>query len=496
MDFIDIMRNYVNKLVGRQQDFLELLQNQDISEVKNKMQCGYAEGIKTLKEYNADTHEVMKRPPKIVKRGGREVPQEVWKLPIPYQQYINEIALVFLYGQPVQWTQESNGTDKAFERFKEVLKDTRWDSKVRQCKRIAGAEKQSAMLFRVFQNDEGEADVQIRVLAASKGDKIYVKRDIYENIIAIAWGYQTKNAQDEAVEHFDIYTKQIVYRCTQKAIGWDVQQESNLVGKIPIILFEQEKEWEGADQLINRIEQIQSRSADTNDYFADPMLVLAADSIKNLPTNKDANKTLFVRSGDDPSKAAYYLTWDSMPESKRNEIETLHKNILQFTLTPDITLDSLKAVSQLSAKALRTVMMLADIKANKHKELHDELLDRTANLIKAIIGNVLDVSLHQQIENLEVRHEWSEPFGEDIASDLDNIIKSFDAGILSEQSAIEMNPIVRNPILEKDRLDEEAEEKAKKQQELFGQFDSQGEDEDFKQGTAQSTNNKLKDEEE
>lgn len=489
MDFIDIMRNYVNKLVGRQQDFLELLQNQDISEVKNKMQCGYLPALASLKEYNAESHEVMKRPPKIVKRGGREVPQEVWKLPIPYQQYINEIALVFLYGQPVQWLQESDGTDDAFEKFRQVLKDTRWDSKVRQCKRIAGAEKQSAMLFRVFQNDEGEADVQIRVLAASKGDKIYVKRDIYENIIAVAWGYQTKNAQDEAVEHFDIYTKQTVYRCTQKAIGWDIQQESNLVGKIPIILFEQEKEWEGTDLLINRIEQILSRTADTNDYMADPMLIIAADSVKNLPSNKDANKTLFARNGDDVSKVAKYLTWDSMPQSKKEEIETLHKSILQFTLTPDITLDSMKAVSQLSAKALRTVMMLADIKANKRKELHDELLDRTANLVKAIIGNVLDISLHSQIESLAVRHEWAEPFGEDVAEDLANVVKAYEAGILSEQSAIEMNPIVRNPILEKERIDGEAEEKQRKQNEIFEQFETNGE-EDFTPGTAQDLNNK------
>ncbi|MCC8072376.1 MAG: DUF4355 domain-containing protein, partial [Bacteroidales bacterium] len=79
---------------------------------------------------------------------------------------------------------------------------------------------------------------------------------------------------------------------------------------------------------------------------------------------------------------------------------------------------------------------------------------------------------------------------EDVASDLDNIIKSFDAGILSEQTAIEINPIV-----EKERIEGEAEVKQRKQSQLFGLFEAEGE-EDMKQGVAQSPSAKPKDEEE
>lgn len=53
-------------------------------------------------------------------------------------------------------------------------------------KRYAGAETQSAMLFRVFRNEDGQPDCQIRVLARSKGDELYSRFDQYENLVSIA----------------------------------------------------------------------------------------------------------------------------------------------------------------------------------------------------------------------------------------------------------------------------------------------------------------------
>lgn len=145
-----------------------------------------------------------------------------------------------------------------------------------------------------------------------------------------------------------------------------------------------------------------------------------------------------------------------------------------MTFTPKISLDTLKSLSNLSAKALRTVMLLADIKASKHKETHEELLDRTASLITAIIGNVLEVRLHSQCEELKVGHEFQEPFGDDIADDLDNITKAIDAGILSTETGVELNPLIKDSHRENERLDKEKEDKLKQQQDIFGGLDGIG----------------------
>ena len=470
MILIDLFRNYVNALVGKNQEFEQLLAAKDISAVKDKM-CNQEKKIfDALSEYDTFSHEVMKREDKIItdKKGKFLRTEKVWKLPIPYPVYINEIALVFLYGRPIKWVQQSEGTDKAFDAFLNVIKRTRFDSKIRQCKRLAGAETESAMLFRVFRDDDGKPDVQIRVLARSKGDEIYVRWDQYENIISIGWGYYVKEEKDNVVYHFDIFTKQTIYHCAKRSLGWEVNEEQNFIGKIPIILFQQEKEWKGVEPLIHREEFIASRTADTNDYFSDPIAIMSAEIIKNMPEKKEAAKMLITNDKDGVDKAAKYLTWDSAPQSKKDEIEWLHTQILQKTFTPNITTDTLKSVSQLSAKALRTVMMLADIKASKHKETHDELLDRTASLITAIIANVLDVSLSGECESLEIGHEFQEPFGDDIADSLTNIVKAVDAGIISTEGAIELNPLVKDVAREKQRLAQEQEERQQQQMSIFG----------------------------
>jgi hypothetical protein len=118
----------------------------------------------------------------------------------------------------------------------------------------------------------------------------------------------------------------------------------------------------------------------------------------------------------------------------------------------------MKGLSNVSGKALKQMMLLADIKASKHKEVHDELLDRVANIYISIIANVTNIALKSECDKLEISHEFQEPFGEDVAGVIDNIVSAVDAGILSKEGAIEMNPLVKNTELEKNRLKAEEEE--------------------------------------
>lgn len=475
MALFDLFRNYLNALIGKNQEFEKLLAAKDITSVKEMMASRSSEVAKAMKEYDTERHEIMKRPDKVItdKRGNPVKTEPTWKLPIPYPVYINEIALVFIYGRPVKWEQLTEGTDDAFKAYIDFIKDSHFNSRIRQCKRLAGSETESAMLFRCFRDDDGTANCQIRVLAASKGDEIYTRFDQYENLVAFAWGYYT-NDNVELTYHFDVYTKNSIYHCTKQSLGWEVSEETNFIGKIPVIYFRQEMEWDGVGHLIDREENIGSGTADTNDYFADPITIMSAEIIKNMPEKREKGKMLVTNDKDGVDKAAKYLTWDSAPESKKQEIEWLQTHILQKSFTPNITTDTLKSVSQLSAKALKTVMMLADIKASKRKESHDELLDRTASLILAIIGNVLDVSLSEQCKKCVVGHEFQEPFGDDIADALNNVIRSVDAGLMSQETGVEMNPLIKDPRRESERLKAESEERMKQQQSIFGGGDDGG----------------------
>lgn len=364
-----------------------------------------------LREYNPASHGINKRQDKPVfdKNGNLKRWVKRWKLPIDYPRYINEIALVFIYGRPVIWRQISQGTDEAFNRFTLLLRQLHFDAKIRECKRLAGAETQSAMLFLPYRNKKGRADCRLRILAKSKGDDIYVAWDHFGCLRAFAWGYNTLNAEGTTVRHIDFYTDESVFHTIATDAGHEVRREVNVIGKIPVVLFRQEKEWAGVEPLIEREEYIASRNADTNDYFSDPMLILDADIIKNMPDKNDENKTL-VKRGGTAEAAASYLTWDNAPENKQKEIEWLQNHILSKTFTPNIDFDNMKSLSNVSGKALKQLMVLADIKAARHKEIHDELLDRFCNLCVALIANVLDIALRTQCERLVIEHEFQPPF--------------------------------------------------------------------------------------
>ena len=471
MSIFNTIANLFNATVGRNQEFEQLIVAKDIGRVISLMDNHHQEADEALKEYNPKTHVIMERKDKILKdlTGKRKGTLARWKLPVGYPVYINEMSLVFIFGQPVKWVQLSDDTDDGFKAFTDLLTRMHINSKIRQCKRLAGSETESAMLFRVFRNHEGQPDCQIRVLARSKGDEIYTRWDVYENLITFAWGHYSKDVTGKTTYHVDIFTDKTIYHCQRGSFGWEVEEEDNPIGKIPVIYFRQKKEWEGVEDLINREEYIASRRADTNDYFSDPYLVIKAALLKSMPNKDVENKTLVASDNvDDVSKLAGFLTWDGQNESKKDEIEWLKHHILTKTFTPDVDWSQMKGLSAMSGKALKQMMLLADIKATKHKELYDELLDRIGSLVISIMSNVLYINRGElKLNELKVQATYREPFGEDVAEVIKNINDSIEGGTMSEESGIEQNPLVKDKQLEKARVMKQREQAAREQRDLF-----------------------------
>ena len=59
MFLVDLFRNYVNALVGRNQEFEQLLAAKDISAVKEKMVSRVEFVMDALKEYITKEHQIM-----------------------------------------------------------------------------------------------------------------------------------------------------------------------------------------------------------------------------------------------------------------------------------------------------------------------------------------------------------------------------------------------------------------------------------------------------
>ena len=457
MGLLNVLVNSFRAAIGVGQDFINLLGTKDVSRAMEQMTDNSLKVSNAIKEYEIETHEIMYREKKeILDKNGDHVRwQDQWKLPIPYPAYINEMALVMLYGRPVKWKQNSKDTDKAFAAYLDLIKSSRFDSRMRQAKRLAGKEGESAMLFHCYRDDDNKPNMLIKVLAKSLGDDIRYIKDQYNRLVGFGWGYYQKEGSD-TYYHFDIFTSKTIYRCKKINVGWEVTEKPNDIGKLPVLLFQQQVEHHGVQPLIRREEWVASTTADVNDYFASPAVVASSDILDSIPEKQEVGK-MYTLQGE--GSDVRYLTWDAAPEAKNNELEYLQKHILSKTFTPKIDWETMSGLSNMSGKALEQLFIPAVIKAEKNKEIYGEMMDRAASLFIAAISNVLDIALKPECDKLIISHEFQKPFADDIADTIKNLIDSYDAGGLSLESFVEKNPLVEDPALEKERLSKEKKEK-------------------------------------
>ena len=71
-------------------------------------------------------------------------------------------------------------------------------------------------------------------------------------------------------------------------------------------------------------------------------------------------------------------------------------------------------------------------------------MKRHANLMIAILGNVLDYRHKAEYDALLLRHEFQEPFGEDVSELLADLSKQYNDGALSRETYVELSYLVKD----------------------------------------------------
>ena len=70
----------------------------------------------------------------------------------------------------------------------------------------------------------------------------------------------------------------------------------------------------------------------------------------------------------------------------------------------------------------------------------------------AILGNVLDYRHKAEYDALLLRHEFQEPFGEDVSELLADLSKQYNDGALSRETYVELSYLVKDAKQEIERL--------------------------------------------
>lgn len=451
-------RNMALNAAGTERDLLQYIQDGDISSAISLMQDKDAEVDAALDEYNPQTHEVMRRPNKYRKNDNPYISE---KLPRTRQRYINEVELFFLLGNPILWKKE-DGDDEAFALFTKFLKDQRFDSNMRKAKRLAGAETQAAKLYHVYR-DERTDEMQVRtvVLARQTGYKLRPLFDQYGNLRAFAYGY-TLTEKGKSIQHWDIQTPDFLFYSKKTAIGWEVQTFKNPTGKINCIYYSQPKAWDGAEPRIKREEMLDSKVADTNNYFADPIAAASADVIHSMADPNAIGKLIQLTGHDSKFE---YINPPQNSATRDAEKQDLNDSILFDTMTPDFSFDKIKGMGTLSGDAIKNAMILGYIKRDNRMEVYEELVDREKSVVIAIL-KFLHPNMAEKLDKLSISFKFAEPFEQDKQKNWQAISQLYQAGVCSLENAVAMLALTDAPEEEVAKIKAGAEPKEEEQKKI------------------------------
>lgn len=430
----------------------------------------------SIKQYDITKHDVTdsaKRKDKIIKNETGDVTNTVpvARLPIPMQKKIVMVAAAFL-GIPEISCNPKDQKEKDFvEIIKKVLEDNKFDYKFNACVKATKSEKQAAILvytqpletgddyWEGFPINDANFKLRFRILSQSRGDSLYPVFDAFGDMIAFGRYYEMKEVVDGkevTTQFFDLYTADNFYFSKKEGSSdWVTETFPNLIKKIPVIYFSQPlTDWEEVQPLINRLEVKVSNHADTNDYYDSP-IVKAKGDVKGFSEKGESGKVLQMDEGAD----AEYMTYDSLPASMEMEMNNLKEFIHSFTHTPDISFENLKNLGYFSTIALKVMFMDAHLKAYDSEEIFGEGAQRLYNYLKAAIS-VIAPEFKQSV-TIQLKPKFTYFIPQNIADEVDVLIKAKNAGMISQKTMIEKSPLVQDAENELKQIEQEKEEAAK-----------------------------------
>lgn len=438
---------------GAERTLYEYIDKGEVWKVVNMMDNNDREVDNALSEYNPQNHPVMMRPNKKRKNDTDYITE---KLPRTKERYINEIELFFLLGKPIEW-ELKNDEKEAFELFEGFMDKYRMNSLIRKAKRLAGSETESAIVFHLTKSKNGERmNVKPFVVARSLGYRMRTLFDQYGDLVSFAYGYRLRGKEGKTVRHWDILTKDFIFECQYGEKGWEVETFQNPTGKINAVYFHQLKAWDGAVPRLQRMEMLDSKRGDTNNYFSDPMAMATADVIDRLGATDRPGRLIQLTGANSRFD---YINPPQNSASRVEEKQDLEKSTLFDTFTPDFSYDNLKGMGTLSGAAMRNALMLGYIKRDNLTEHYGEMIDRLRSVIVGIL-KVTESAKSERLERMKIAFKFGEPFEDSEDTKIDRIIKLRDAGLMSLETAVRKLGLVEDEEAEIDRLYAEEMEKA------------------------------------
>lgn len=308
------------------------------------------------------------------------------------------------------------------------------------------------------------ARLRHRLLANSLGDTLIPIKDQYNDLVAFYRAYSVKEGEKDIL-NAEIYTPDFIYYFNNRDGAMLPREKEpiveNTLGKIPIAYVTRaEAAWHPVQPIIAQKEISFSGHVDTNAYSADPTTVVEGE-VLSYSQKGEKGKILQIDKGG----KVYTVEWNQATASIELEHKNLDKAIRKGTGTVDISLDVLQQAGDYSGAALEVLFLSAYMKASENEILFGEFIQRRLNILKAAMAVINPDLKAATALQLKPRFEYYRP--KNIQETVNVLSLAVSAKLISEETAVDLNPLIEDKEGEKARLKAEAAEAIKMQQQQF-----------------------------
>ena len=397
------------------------------------------------------------------------------RIPASFQNKIVNTSVAFEFAEPVKLLPSEE--NELSEEVKRIWDVNRMDSKLQKLKIIQRSQTQAALIFFIKKVESDKAinvdlgvntnnQIKCRILDYKSGN-FFPVFDQYRDMKLFVFEFNTN--YDESI-HVWVYDEKHIHKYERKGSVWTYAREAHGFSKIPVVYLSQdEPEYYGVKEIIDRLETSCSKLGNSNDYSGHPILFTVGE-IKGMPDKDEEGKMINapIKKASGPNGKpqhgdAKFLTHDNAPDSVKLEMETLENWAYSLSSTPNISFNNLKGIGNVSGVALKLMFLDSILKAKMNEGDNKTDIQR---IINVIISGII-TSIKQDYSSMATSMIYDVKFGDvlpnDLADVVSTLVEAVEGKVLSRERAIELLSIVENASEEMEKIENESQKTENKQ---------------------------------
>jgi SPP1 family phage portal protein len=434
-------------------------------------------------QYNVSKHDVFDetiRPKRNVKRNtGRKdangnnltetVQVEVVRVAAPWQKLLTNRMVGFMLSNPVEvaatFETETEKTTQLISLVNKIQHDNKMDYMNGEIleRKLSECEVAVIWYFAPSNDPVRKFTLNSKVVSPQLGDTLYPLFDSFGIMIAFRRDYKLRNGEKD-IQHTDIYTPEFEYKLIDEggtlkldpeATGMNSAGEDVLMNPVPnvaqkllIEYYHQDAPfWADVESMIKRLDTVTSNHGGINDKFGAPLLAVSG-VLESMETDNASGTIMQMENG----ATANYLNLSTEPLSIKLEQENLKENIFTMTQMPDISFKAMQGMGTIAQFTMKAFFMDAHMACRKEERSFGLGIQRRLNILKHCIGALIDTSLASEAKTVQLRPVFNPFLPSNTSEVIADLSVAVTSGIMSKQSAVEQNPLVKDAITEMDRL--------------------------------------------